>query len=125
MSDHESRRKQIDKTLIHATNHRLLWSLTDDELVLSRRPQGFHNDLNDFGIAMYIGRTIVAVSQRRVILHRLLDHGMTLEEIHDVERLRRAERNNISYRIIHNQLQAACSECFCSPHSPDCSKEGS
>ncbi|QNN98075.1 hypothetical protein SEA_FEDE_27 [Microbacterium phage Fede] len=122
----DSRKQKIEQTLKTADNHRQLWSAQEDEAVLTRNTEAFtlvgHN-MNDEELAIALGRTIVAVSQRRVVLKKLMSHGMTLEEIHEAERWQRAERNSIQYKTTTRLLAAQCPDCFCSPHSPNCPQE--
>ena len=125
----DSRTRKMQETLKTADNHRQLWTADEDKHVLNRtKPMSFDilgwKDVfaNDEELAVYLGRTITAVSQRRVVLNRLMESGMTLEEIHEAERWRRAERNNIRYDTITRLLAAQCPECFCSPHAPNCSR---
>ena len=127
MSD--SRTRKMQETLKTADNHRQPWTADEDKHVLNRtKPMSFdilgRKDVpvNDEELAVYLGRTITAVSQRRVVLNRLMESGMTLEEIHEVERWRRAERDNIHYGAITRLLAAQCPECYCSPHAPNCSR---
>lgn len=113
---HDSRTRKMQETLKTADHHRQLWTADEDEVVLNRtvwapNPEPMTNE----ELAVYLGRTITAVSQRRVVLNRLMESGMTLEEIHEAERWRRAERNNIRYGTITRLLAAQCPECFCSP----------
>ncbi|QJD52933.1 hypothetical protein SEA_PHEDRO_26 [Microbacterium phage Phedro] len=126
---HDSRRRKIEETLKTADNHRQLYTTADDELILTRflpEWRDMNNPpvelLSNEDIAIIIGRTHVAVSQRRVVLKKLMSHGMTLEEIHETERWQRAERNSIQYRTSVRLLAAQCPECFCSPHAPGCSR---
>ena len=126
MSD--SRTRKMQETLKTADNHRQLWEANEDKHVLNRtKLMSFdifgEKDVfaTDEEIAVFLGRTITAVSQRRVVLNRLMESGMTLKEIHEAERWRRAERNNIRYGTITRLLAAQCPECFCSPHAPGCS----
>lgn len=122
----DSRTRKMQETLKTADNHRQLWTADEDEAVLTRNTEKFslagHN-MNDEELAVYLGRTITAVSQRRVVLNRLMESGMTLEEIHEAERWRRAERNNIRYGTITRLLAANCPMCFCNPHAPNCPNE--
>jgi hypothetical protein len=120
-SDDKKREATRQYTLKTADNHRQLWTSHQDEIVLSRTING--KPTSDVDIAVAIGRTQLAVSQRRVVLNRMIESGLTLTEIHEVERWRRAEQTNVTYRIIHDRMRATCSECFCDPHIPGCPNE--
>ncbi|QCG78313.1 hypothetical protein SEA_ALOEVERA_28 [Microbacterium phage AloeVera] len=118
---HDSRRRKIDETLKTADNHRQLYTSSHDEMIINRKLSN-GREVDDMELATLLGRTVVAISQRRVVLKRLMAGGMTLLEIHETERWRRAEQNNIQYSIVTSLLRAQCSECYCSPHAPGCSK---
>jgi len=126
-ADKAKRELKRQETLKTADQHRQLWDATDDEVVLDR---GVHDpetgelvEMDDEAIAVTIGRTITAVSQRRVVLKKLMSQGMSLEEIHEVERLRRAIRNDVQYRRTETSLRQVCPHCYCDPHAPGCPLE--
>lgn len=126
MTRDAKRSQRIEETRKTADNHRQLWTAQDDQIVLDHGvtwDQSSFEHMDDMHLAVFLGRTVVAVSQRRIVLNKLLEQGMTLEEIHEVERHRRAVKNNRTYTITHNLLQAMCPECFCYPHIPGCSQE--
>lgn len=120
-----SRSRRIEETRKTADNHRQPWTSEEDQAVLdhgtSLSPEG--EPKNDMELAVHLGRTLVAVSQRRVVLHKLMDSGLGLQEIHEVERHRRAVSNNRTYTIVSDRLRAMCPECFCYPHIPGCSND--
>ncbi|UQT01710.1 hypothetical protein SEA_MORRILL_25 [Microbacterium phage Morrill] len=118
---HDARRRKIDETLKTADNHRQLYTRSHDEMILTHKLSN-GRVVDDMELATVLGRTIVAISQRRVVLNKLMSHGMSLEEIHEVERWNRAERNSIQYKTSVRLLAAQCDECFCSPHAVGCSK---
>jgi hypothetical protein len=120
-----NRARKIEESRKIADNHGQLWSAEEDNVVIQRNCTGEAAEYmeDDMVLAAFLGRTFVAVSQRRVVLTKMLDSGMTLEEIHDVERHRRAVRNNRTYSVNIGLMAAMCPECFCYPHIPGCSQE--
>lgn len=121
----EVRRAKIDETLKTADQHRQPWDATDDDIVLKGGLTLDDNrfiGMDDMQIATLIGRTFVAVSQRRVVLNKLLNSGLTLEEIHEVERFNRVQRNAARASAQIDSLKRVCPECFCAPHASYCSK---
>jgi len=119
---YRKRNERMEQTRKTADKHRQLWTAQEDEIVLERHLPADDNPADDMELAVYLGRTVTAVSQRRVVLKKLMESGMPLEEIRDTERLRRALNNNVKYNIITRRLKATCDECFSDPHLPICSK---
>lgn len=118
----EEREQKRQHTLKTADHHREPWTTHHDELVLARANRDGRR-LTDVDLAIIVGRTQLAVSQRRVVLNKLIESGMTLAEIHEVERFNRAQRNSIRARAQVEALKRVCPECFCNPHIPGCPNE--
>jgi|SRR6478736_5045600 len=119
------KREQLrQQTLKTADNHRQYWSAQEDECVLTRDTYGstIVQPKDDVELAVLLGRTQLAVYQRRMVLNKLMSEGMTLEEIHDVERFKRTRSNEGRYGLAVANLRRTCEECFCDPHIPGCSK---
>lgn len=121
MTNYEKREQLRQQTLKTADHHRQLWTHRQDEIVLTRTTTR-GTRLSDTDIAVVLGRTQLAVSQRRVLLNKLMETGLTLEEIHEVERHRRAKSNELQYTIVYNKARTSCNECFCTPHAYGCSE---
>lgn len=103
-----------ERTLKEAVNRGQIWSSQEDEVVLA------HNG-TDEAIAYLLGRTATAVTQRRVTLRKLLESGMTIEEIHEAEHFTRTQKNAAHVSTVKSIVANACEECFCYPHMVGCS----
>lgn len=128
MGASDKREQLRQQTLKTADNHNQYWTAQEDEIVLTRDtttlPYGLHGkNMDDVELAVALGRTQLAVYQRRMVLNKLLEQGLTLDEIHDVERFKRTRSNEGRYGLAVANLRKNCDECFCTPHIPGCSKE--
>jgi len=120
----EKREEVRQRTLKTADNHRQYWTADEDQAVIDRYLFGYTprtRQATDEELAVALGRTQLAVMQRRVVLNKLLE-TMTLEEIHDVERFKRTRSNEGRYGLAVANLQKLCAECYCAPHAVYCSK---
>lgn len=130
---HHAREEKDERTRLTAENNGQLWDTTDDQIVLDRGmpvpgPEASFvmQSMDDEEIAVLIGRTFSAVRQRRSVLYKLMQQGLTLEEIHVAEKQVREQRNRSLYRKAEKDISSlfVCHECFCIPHAPGCSHEG-
>jgi len=114
----ERREALRQETLKTADNYNQPWTFTDDQAVLTRTWND-DTDLDDVTLAVHLGRTQTAVSQRRVVLHKLFEQGMTLKDIHRAEQV----IQHVRQAMLVASVMDVCPECFCNPHTPGCPNE--
>ena len=112
----DKREQRRQETLKTADNHRQPWTEWEDSLVIGP------TSMTNVEIAVQLGRTSTAVSQRRVVLRALFNAGYSFGDIHEVEAHNRLKRKAARMDKIIHTLRETCDECFCSPHTADCSK---